>query len=152
MAHGHDDRTLIAHTHNTARFFTENRHIAWVAPGRRPSCGVLYGYWRMPKRKDPDIPIRMALVLVPWPGVSAEKIEQLVTRRIEEKIAENAKVEQLESNTRAGVAVVYITLVDGVADVGKELDDIKLKLDAIDDLPTGPVRSSSRRTSATPRR
>ena len=28
-------------------------------------------------------------------------------------------------------------MVDGVADVGKELDDIKLKLDAIEDLPDG---------------
>ena len=136
MAHGHDDRTLIAHTHNTARFFTESRHIAWVLLVAALVWGV-YGYWRMPQRKDPDIPIRMALVLVPWPGISAEKIEQLVTRRIEDKIGENAKIEKLESNTRAGLAAIYITLVDGVADVGKELDDIKLKLDAIEDLPDG---------------
>ena len=36
-----------------------------------------------PKRKDPDIPIKQALALVPWPGASAEKIEQLVSRKIE---------------------------------------------------------------------
>ena len=136
MTHGHDDRTLVAQTHNTARFFTESRHIAWVLLVATLVWGV-YGYWRMPQRKDPDIPIRMALVLVPWPGISAERIEQLVTRRIEDKIGENAKIEKLESNTRAGLAAIYITLVDGVADVGKELDDIKLKLDAIEDLPDG---------------
>jgi AcrB/AcrD/AcrF family len=32
---------------------------------------------------------------------------------------------------------VYITLVEGVADTGKEFDDIKLKLDTLTDLPQG---------------
>ena len=111
MAHGQTDSDRVAHTHNTARFFTETRHVAWVLLVATLVWGV-YGYWRMPQRKDPDIPVRLALVLVPWPGASAEKIEQLVTRRIEEKIAENAKVEKLESNTRTGLAAVYITLVE----------------------------------------
>ena len=136
MAHGHTDDETIARTHNTARFFTESRHIAWVLLLATMVWGV-YGYWRMPQRKDPDIPIRMALVLVPWPGIEAEKIEQLVTRRIEEKIGENARVEKIESNTRTGLTAVYITLLDGEKNVGKELDDIKLKLDGIHDLPDG---------------
>ena len=67
----------------------------------------------------------------------AEKIEQLVTRRIEEKIAENVRVEKIESNTRTGITAVYITLVEGTRDTGKEFDDIKLKLDTITDLPDG---------------
>jgi multidrug efflux pump subunit AcrB len=136
MAHGHNDDEIVARTHNTARFFTESRHIAWVLLLTTLVWG-LYGYWRMPQRKDPDIPIRMALVLVPWPGIEAEKIEQLVTRRIEEKIGENARVEKIESNTRTGLTAIYITLIDGEKNVGKELDDIKLKLDGIHDLPDG---------------
>ena len=136
MAHGHSDQEIIARTHNTARFFTESRHIAWVLLLTTLVWG-LYGYWRMPQRKDPDIPIRMALVMVPWPGIEAEKIEQLVTRRIEEKIGENARVEKIESNTRTGLTAIYITLIDGEKNVGKELDDIKLKLDGIHDLPDG---------------
>jgi multidrug efflux pump len=136
MAHGHSDDEIVGRTHNTARFFTESRHIAWVLLLATLVWG-LYGYWRMPQRKDPDIPIRMALVLVPWPGIEAEKIEQLVTRRVEEKIGENARVEKIESNTRTGLTAIYITLIDGEKNVGKELDDIKLKLDGIHDLPDG---------------
>jgi multidrug efflux pump subunit AcrB len=136
MAHGKSDDEIIAHTHNTARYFTETRHIAWVLLVATMAWGV-FGYWRMPQRKDPDIPIRMALALVPWPGINAERIEQLVTRRVEEKIGENAKVEEIESNTRTGLTAIYITLLDNVEDVGKELDDIKLKLDSIHDLPDG---------------
>jgi multidrug efflux pump subunit AcrB len=126
----------IERTHNTARFFTETRHVAWVLLIGTLLWGV-YGFFRMPQRKDPEIQIRQALALCPWPGATAEKIEELVTRRIEAKIAENVKVEKIESNTRTGIAAVYITLVEGIADTGKEFDDIKLKLDAITDLPKG---------------
>ena len=91
----------------------------------------------MPQRKDPDIPVRMALACVPGRAPAPRRFEQLVTRRIEEKIAENAKVEKIESNTRTGVTAVSITLVDGTRETGKEFDDIKLKLDAIQDLPDG---------------
>jgi multidrug efflux pump subunit AcrB len=136
MSHGHSDSDAIARTRNTARFFTETRHIAWVLLLATMAWGI-YGYFRMPQRKDPDIPIRQALTLVSWPGVSAEKIERLVTRKVEEKIGENVKVEKIESNTRTGLTAIFITLVDGTADVAKEFDDIKLKLDGIHDLPEG---------------
>jgi multidrug efflux pump subunit AcrB len=136
MSHGQTDQELIARTHNTARFFTEWRHIAWVLLVANIVWGF-YGYWQMPQRKDPEIPVRQALVLVGWPGAAAERIEQLVTRRIEEKIAENVRVDKIESNTRTGVASVIITLVEGLADTGREFDDIKLKLDTIRDLPDG---------------
>jgi multidrug efflux pump subunit AcrB len=132
----HTDNHAIENTHNTARFFTETRHVSWVLLIGTMLWG-LYGYFTMPQRKDPDIQVRIALALCPWPGASAEKIEELVTRRLEEKVAENVKVEKIESNTRTGITAVYITLVEGVRDTGKEFDDIKLKLDTIRDLPQG---------------
>jgi multidrug efflux pump subunit AcrB len=130
------DQQLIARTHNTARFFTEARHLSWVLLIATVVWGA-YGYLTMPQRKDPEIPVRQALVLCPWPGAPAEKIEALVTQRLEERVAENVKVERVESNTRTGIAAVYITLVDTVTDTGKEFDDIKMKLDTIRDLPQG---------------
>ncbi len=136
MAHGKSDDEAVRTTHNTARFFTETRHISWVLLVFTVAWGI-YGYLSMPQRKDPDIPVRDAIAVCSWPGASAEKIEQLVTRRIEEKIAENSKIERITSNTRTGVTVVAIRLQKGVADVGKQFDDIKLKLDTISDLPQG---------------
>src|SRR5713101_5493156 len=103
MAHGESDEQIVAHTHNTARFFTENRHISWVLLIGTVLWGV-YGYLMMPQRKDPDIPVKTAVALCPWPGASAEKIEQLVTRKIEEKMAENARIEKLESISRTSLS------------------------------------------------
>src|SRR5262245_45591022 len=136
MSDLHNEQQRIERTHNTARFFTETRHVAWVLLIGTMLWGI-YGYMQMPQRKDPEIPIRQALALCPWPGASAEKIEQLVTRRMEEKIAENVRVEKIESNTRTGITAVYFTLIEGTRETGKEFDDIKLKLDAIKDLPDG---------------
>ena len=85
----------------------------------------------MPQRKDPDIPVRVAVALTPWPGASAEKIENLITRKLESKIAENSKVIKIESISRTSISVVYLELDEKIKDSAKELDDIKLKLDSI---------------------
>src|SRR5262245_2207140 len=135
MAH-RSDADIIAHTHNTARYFTQTRHVAWVLLVATCLWGV-YGFLTMPQRKDPDVPVRVALTLTYWPGASSEKVEELVTRRIEESIAKNPKIEKLESVSRTGLSAVYITLDEAVKDRGKEFDDIKLKLDAITNLPDG---------------
>src|SRR5262249_15156525 len=133
MSHGRSDQDIVARTHNTARFFTESRHISWVLLLATIGWGI-YGYARMPQRKDPDIPIKQALALVPWPGASAERIEQLVTQRVEEKIGENVRVDKIESNTRTGLTAIYITLGEGNHHVPKEVDGIKMKLDPITNL------------------
>lgn len=135
MSHGKSAAERIATTRNTARYFTENRHVAWVCLVATVLWGVL-SYIAMPKRKDPEMAVRVAAAVVAWPGASAEKMEQLVTRKVEEKIAENSKVEHIDSTTRSGVAVIVVTLQEGVKEPQKEFDDVKLKLDTVQ-LPQG---------------
>src|SRR3954464_11501221 len=122
MTHGKTDADVIARTRNTARYFTENRHVAWVALLATVAWGLM-SYAAMPKRKDPEIPVRVAAAIVAWPGAPAEKIEQLVPRKIEEKIAESSKVEHIDSTTRTGVAVITVQLQENVKEPAKEFDD-----------------------------
>jgi multidrug efflux pump subunit AcrB len=137
MSHAHqDDQKLVEKTHNTARFFTENRHISWVGLVFTLLAGI-YAYFTMPKRKDPEIPVRAAAAVVSWPGATPEKLEELVTERIEEKIAESSHIDKIESTTRAGVAVLTLTLDDQIEDTAKEFDDVWLKLSSLRDLPEG---------------
>ena len=112
-----NDKDMIEKTRNTARFFTEQRHISWVLLIAVVLWGF-YGYMKMPKRKDPEIPVRIAVALTPWPGASAEKIEDLVTRKLESRIAENAKVKKIESISRTGLSVIYVELVEDRIHVG----------------------------------
>lgn len=133
--HGKDEKLLLE-KHNTARFFVENRQIALVLLVAIMIWGAV-SYFRMPQRKDPDIPMRVAAVTCSWPGASAEKVEDLVTRRLEEKIAENDKVDRIESTTRTGLAVVIIKLYDEIKSPADVFDDLNLKLASVSGLPEG---------------
>ncbi len=121
---------------NTARFFTEHRQLSWVLLVVTLLWGV-YGYQTMPKRKDPQFQLQTAVAVCNWPGASAEKIEQQVVRKIEEKLATNARVEKLDAVARNGLAVVYVSVDERVRDIAKEFDDLRLKLDSIRNLPPG---------------
>src|SRR5215204_5115289 len=136
MSRGKTDQEKKKGKRNTARFFVKKRHVSWVLLIGTCLWGV-YGYLRMPQRKDPEFQVRTAVSLVPWPGASAEKVEQLVTKKVEEQIAANAKVTKIESISRTGLAVIYLELDENLKETAKEFDDIKLKLDAITDLPNG---------------
>ncbi len=142
MAH-RPDAEIIATTHNTARFFTENRQISWVALLLVIAWG-LYGYQKMPKRKDPDIPVKEAQVICAWPGVSADRVEQLVTRKIEQKLAEVSEVRapsaeeySIKSVTLDGLSVVNVQVDYNVKDLKPIFNEMDLKLRSITDLPKG---------------
>jgi multidrug efflux pump subunit AcrB len=142
MAH-RPDAEIIATTHNTARFFTENRQISWVALLIVIAWGI-YGYQKMPKRKDPDIPVKEAQVICAWPGVSADRVEQLVTRKIEQKLAEVSEVRapsaeeySIRSLTLDGLSVVNVQVDYNVKDLKPVFNEMDLKLRSITDLPKG---------------
>jgi len=134
--HHRSDEEIIRGTHNTARFFVENRSLSWVLLIGTLAWGV-YGYVTMPQRKDPDIPARQAMVVTNWPGASAEKVEELVTRTIEQTVASNSNIARIESISRANVSYVTLTLSEKLSDTGQTLDDIGGRLAAINNLPQG---------------
>lgn len=146
------DAERIRNEHNVARFFTENRHISCILLLAVFLAGF-YGYFNIPKLKDPVIPVRVATAVIPWPGVSAEKVEQLVTRPVEQTIAENSAIHQpgpsdygIKSFTLPGLAIIQIQLGAEITDTEKEFNDINLKLDALNNsLPqgAGPIQFNS---------
>jgi multidrug efflux pump len=121
---------------NVARFCVENPHITWVLLIGTVIWG-LYGYTHMPQRKDPDIPLKAALVETQWPGASAEKVEELVTKTVEKVIASNTKISKIESTSRSGVSVITFSVSDDLKDASQVLDDIGGRLAAIRNLPDG---------------
>ncbi len=94
------DSDYIQHERNTARFFVENRQISWIILIATVALGI-YGYAKMPKRKDPNIPVRVASVQTQWPGADSEQVEQLVTRPIESTIAQNPNIRAPTAATSA---------------------------------------------------
>src|SRR5260221_6529946 len=99
----------------------------------------------MPQRKDPDIPVRVAVAVCQWPGGTAVDVEELVTRPIEQTIAENTHIHPasaadygIKSLTLPGLSIVYVQLDENVADAKKQFADINLALNALSNrLPRG---------------
>lgn len=137
----HSDDHHKEHTRNLARFFVENRTIAWVLLVVTISCGA-FSYTAMEKRKDPIYSNLYAVAVCTWPGASADKVEQLITRKIEEKMADNMKVIEIKSTSRSNVSVVTVKIDDRVKDTDKEFDDLNARVNSINDLPSGagPIR------------
>ena len=150
--HHKSDAEIIATTHNTARFFTEHRQVALILLIATFLWGW-YGYHNMPKRKDPDIPVRVASAQCQWPGATTEQVEQLITRPIEQAVAQNTTIRPpspsnfgIRSMSFPGLAVVYVQLDDNVKDKQKEFSDINLKLNQLNaQLPrgAGPIQFNS---------
>src|ERR1700693_3475046 len=130
------DTELIQHTHNTARYFVEHRQIAWAALIGVIGWGV-YGYFSMPQRKDPEIPVRVAVAVCQWPGASAQEVEQLITRPIEQTIAQNKTIHPpsaadygIRSISLPGTSFVYVQLAESAKDSPTQFSEIHLKLAA----------------------
>src|SRR5262249_45500481 len=113
MSHGKSDNETIQNVRNTASYFVETRHVAWVLLIATCAWGI-FGYLKMPQRKDPVFQVRIAVATIPWPGASAERVEQLVTRRVEEQSAGNSNVTKIQSISRTGLSVVYFELDERV--------------------------------------
>ena len=96
--HRASDQEQIEKTRNTARYFVENRQISWVLLVLTMIWGIV-AYIDMPKRKDPEIPVRVASAVTPWPGTKAELVEQLVTRQVESTIAESTAIHPPDPNS-----------------------------------------------------
>ena len=143
MEHSQSNNEQLQTKRNISRFFVEHRHISWVMLIAVCVWGI-YSYRSMPQRKDPDTPVKTAVAITVWPGASAEKIEQLVAKKVEQQIAQNSQVDKIRSISRTNLSVVYVDLDENLpgSQVGKEFDDIALKIGAITDLPdgAGPVK------------
>jgi multidrug efflux pump subunit AcrB len=140
----HENAQEISSRRNVPRFFVEHPQISWLL-----LAGVLiwgwFGYQSMPQRKDPEIPVRVGVAACPWPGATAQQVEQFITRRIEDVAAENKTIHPgtdadygIKSISLPGYSFVYIQLDEGVTDTKRQFSDINLKLDALNSqLPQG---------------
>ena len=149
MAH-RSDADYIQNERDTARFFVENRQVSGILLLATFALGI-YGYTQMPKRKDPDIPVRVASVQTQWPGATAEQVEQLITRPIESSIAQNPNIRPpkggdfgIKSLSMPSLSIIQVQLADSVKDSKKEFSDMNLKLNSLS-LPqgAGPIKFNS---------
>ena len=74
-------------------------------------------YAGFPKREDPVVVVRTAVVTASFAGMAPERMENLVAVPIERKIRELAEVKDIRTLATEGSLIIYVDLKDDVADV-----------------------------------
>ncbi|MDH3252932.1 MAG: efflux RND transporter permease subunit, partial [Ignavibacteria bacterium] len=95
-------------------------------------------YQSMPRAEDPGFVIRTALVTTYFPGASPERVELLVTDKIEKTVQEMPEIESIISQSKPGISIVYVNIKERYKTMRPIWDNLRRKVDAArGDLPSG---------------
>jgi multidrug efflux pump len=127
---------------NLTRAAIQRDRITWVALAVIAFAGVS-SFLEMPRAEDPGFTVRTAMVLTRFPGASAQRVEQLVTDKIEKKIQELPELEHIQSQSKEGVSIIYVGIAEKHKNMRPLWDKLRRKVDqAVPELPSsviGPV-------------
>ncbi len=99
----------------------------------------LASYNNLSRDSMPPFTIRVATVVTQFPGASPERVEQLITKKIEEVAQELPELDDVTSESRTGLSIVTVSLKP---DISKEnlqpvWDRLRRKVNSIQGLPDG---------------
>lgn len=96
-------------------------------------------YSSLSRDSMPPYTVRVATVVSQFPGASPERVEQLVTDKIEKVVQELPELKEVNSTSRTGLSIVSVTLKDQVEpkDLQAVWDRLRRKLNGLQGLPQG---------------
>ncbi len=127
-----------------AEYCVVHRGVTWTALIAVLIWGAV-SFTRLGQREDPLIPQRAGLLVTVFPGATASKVEELVTKVVERTVSEMSSVEEISSESRPGLSTLLIKLHPGSYNyIGLEWEKLRAKMREIQ-LPEGsrqPILSS----------
>ncbi len=104
------------------------------------AVGGFFAYLAYPKQEDPSIQIREALVWTYFPGMAPHRVEDLITRKLEEQIRLLGAVDYIESDSKRGMSLLHVNARDEVPVLKTVWRDLRDKLnDVAPSLPNGTI-------------
>ncbi|MFA8433501.1 MAG: efflux RND transporter permease subunit [Marinifilaceae bacterium] len=125
---------------NLTKFAIEKNRITFTLLAVVIVMGLAL-YQSLPRDSMPPYTVRVASIVSAFPGASPERVELLVTDKIEKKAQEIPEVKEIKSTSRTGLSIVNVTLKDEVnpEDLQTIWDRLRRKLNDIQGLPEGVV-------------
>lgn len=74
----------------------------------------LSAFFALGRQEDPTITNINAVITTPYPGASPDRVENLVTRPLEEELREIPEINVIESTSATGVSVISVELIETV--------------------------------------
>jgi len=79
--------------------------------------GGLATYSTQPRQEDPEVTVRSAQITTRFPGLSPERIEQLITRPIEDQVKQISEINEIHSISMTGLSIVTPNAHDRYTDM-----------------------------------
>ena len=95
-------------------------------------------YRDIPKAQDPGFTIRTAVITTRFPGASPQRVEELVTDKIEKKVQEMPEIDNIISESRTGISIITVNFKESYKIMRPIFDDLRRKVETVvEDLPQG---------------
>lgn len=95
-------------------------------------------YLSYPSAEDPSITIRNVSIDASFPGMSPERVEELIAKPLEAKVREIAEIDEINSTSKTGSVKLSVEIHDWVTNLDAVFQDIRNKMNDIKtELPDG---------------
>lgn len=123
---------------NLAAFSINRNRITFTVLATIMILGLVF-YQSLSRDSMPPYTVRVATVVSSFPGSSPERVEQLVTDKVEKIVQELPELKEVSSTSRSGLSVVTVQLKDQVKpeDLQAVWDRLRRKLSQVQGLPSG---------------
>ncbi|HEX9654400.1 MAG TPA: efflux RND transporter permease subunit, partial [bacterium] len=121
------------------RFAIEKKRITSVVLLLIAVAGLM-AYSSMPRAEDPGFIVRTALIITNFPGASPERVELLVTEKLEKAIQQMPEVDDIISESKPGKSIIYVNVKESYRQMRPIWDSLRRKVDdAKSELPSAVV-------------
>ena len=88
-----------------------------------------FTYMTMPRAEDPGFVVRTAVVITFFPGASPERVELLVTDKIEKVVQEIPELDYVTSQSTTGTSIVWAEIQPSYKEMRPIWDDLRRKVE-----------------------
>ncbi len=90
----------------------------------------VFAYFTLPAQEDPTITIREATVSAAFPGMAPDRVEQLITKKLEEEIRKVPEVKEIKSTSSTGLSILHVKVYDRYFNLDDIWQDVRNKVNA----------------------
>ena len=124
---------------NLTRFALDNARLVGLTVVLIAVAGMVLAL-NFPSREDPEITIREAVVTAYYPGMAPDRVENLITRQLEEAIRQVPEVETLRSSSKTGLSIIHVEVYDRFFELEPIWQNLRNKMtDVQPKLPEGTI-------------
>jgi len=124
---------------NITRAAIERNRVTFVILFVAILAGLM-AFQGMPRAEDPGFTIRSAMVLTYFPGASPERVEMLISDKLEEAIQEMPEIDFITSESRTGVSIVMVNIQQTYKKMLPLWDSLRRKVDKVkEEMPDGVI-------------